>query len=334
MLNICHVSKRWSREFAVKNITLNIQKGEVLSLLGPSGSGKSTVLGVVGGWLSADKGRVIINGTDYTNIPAGQRPVRTCFQKGKYLFPHMTTAENVEYPLRLRRVSGVDRRRRRSELFSRLGLDGLEHRRPDNISGGEAQRVALARAVADLQPVLLLDEIQAGLDPTLRSEVLAFVLDLAAKEQTTILYVTHQANEAFSLADRSESRIAVLNAGVLEQVDRPRTLYYHPISRNVASLTGDVLWIPMSNPLAATFGHHRKPIEGLMMVRPHELSLIFLSNADQFTGNLVKMEFEGDRVDWVVKFDGTHLRIPAVDKSDHPKIGSRIPFWAQPISLG
>jgi spermidine/putrescine transport system ATP-binding protein len=161
-IELINISKRLSPSFEISNISLLVKAGEFFCLLGPSGSGKSTILGLIGGWEVPDSGQLLLGGINFNDSLSFERPIRTCFQKGGFLFPHMTVEENIGYALKLKRLDSITIEMRVKELMQQVGLNGLSNRNPSQLSGGEAQRVAIARAIADPQPVLLLDEIQTG----------------------------------------------------------------------------------------------------------------------------------------------------------------------------
>jgi ABC-type Fe3+/spermidine/putrescine transport system ATPase subunit len=239
------VSKRLSPHFCIQGINLVINPGEFICVLGPSGCGKSTLLGLAGGWLRPDIGRVLFGGEDVTDLPAYRRPVRTCFQKGGFLFPHLTVAENVAYALHVKGVARSQALDHAIALLAQVGLAGFAKRKPLELSGGETQRVSVARALADPQPVLLLDEMTAGLDRPLRSSICDLVSTLVRKTDVTTIYVTHDVEEAFAMTARFQSRIAIINDGKIVQVASALDIYRKPVSRFVASLVGDTNLLPV-----------------------------------------------------------------------------------------
>lgn len=234
------VSKRISSTFAIAGLCLEIEAGEFFCLLGPSGSGKSTLLGLIGGWVLPDRGTIMLGTDDYTLTPPFQRPIRTCFQKGGFLFPHMTVRQNIGYALKLKGFSRRSIELRVTELTAQVGLKGLEGRKPSDLSGGEAQRVAIARALADPQPILLLDEIQTGLDRHLRASIRDLLVDVTLGLRVTTIYVTHDASEALGLASRLNSRLGVLNNGQIVQVGSATEVYRAPRTSFIASFLGDI----------------------------------------------------------------------------------------------
>lgn len=240
------VSKALSPRFRIATLSLSVEPCEFICVLGPSGSGKSTLLGLAGGWLRPDTGRILFGQQDVTRLPAFSRPVRTCFQKGGFVFPHLTVAENVAYALRVKGVRRQHALKHATTLLAQVGLTGFEKRRPLDLSGGEIQRVSVARALADPQPVLLLDEMTAGLDRPLRLSICDLVTDLIRQAGVTTIYVTHDVEEAFSMTARFNSRIAVISNGTIAQVGPPAGIYRKPASRFVASLVGETNLLPIA----------------------------------------------------------------------------------------
>ena len=227
------VSKEYSNGVAVSDVTAHIDEGELFVLLGPSGSGKSTLLRAIAGLTSIDHGRIVLHGRDVTNLGARDREVGFVFQNYA-LFRHMTVADNVEFALRARRVRGAERRSRRAELLKLVALEGFEDRLPSELSGGQQQRVALARALAHEPRVLLLDEPFGALDAKIRDELRRAIRDIQRAVGITTVLVTHDQEEAFSMADR----IGVMDRGRLQEVGEPRVLYQRPGTRFVATFLG------------------------------------------------------------------------------------------------
>jgi sulfate transport system ATP-binding protein len=227
------VSKDFSGAPAVNDVTAQIEDGELFVLLGPSGSGKSTLLRAIAGLTSIDHGRIVLHGRDVTNVGARQREVGFVFQNYA-LFRHMTVADNIEFALRARRVRRADRRRRCAELLRLVALEGYDHRLPSELSGGQQQRVALARALAHEPRVLLLDEPFGALDAKIREELRRGIREIQRAVGITTMLVTHDQDEAFSMADR----IGVMDRGRLQEVGEPRALYQRPGTRFVATFLG------------------------------------------------------------------------------------------------
>ncbi|MCI1642297.1 MAG: ABC transporter ATP-binding protein [Actinomyces sp.] len=217
----------------VDGIDLDIGQGEFFALLGPSGCGKTTLLRSIAGLESITEGSLEIGGEDMTEREPGERRVAMVFQDYA-LFPHMDVADNIAYPLRIRKVDRAARREAASRTAAGLSLDGLLDRRPGQLSGGQQQRVALARAIATRPDVLLLDEPLSNLDARLRLEARSFLKELQRDLGVTSVFVTHDQAEALALADR----IAVMREGRIQQVGTPRQVFHEPANTFVASFIG------------------------------------------------------------------------------------------------
>jgi sulfate transport system ATP-binding protein len=227
------LTKRYAGHPVVDGVSLEIADGELFVLLGPSGSGKSTLLRMIAGLSEVDAGRVLLQGRDVTDLPPAKRGVGFVFQSYA-LFRAMTVAENVEFALSIRGVPRAERRRRRDELLELVGLAGLHGRMPRQLSGGQQQRVALARALAHRPEVLLLDEPFGALDAKVRLELRRTIREIQRELGITTVFVTHDQEEAFELADR----LAVLSFGRLLEVGPPDELYLRPETELVATFLG------------------------------------------------------------------------------------------------
>ncbi len=233
MIRIRSASKKFGNILAVDNNSLDIDAGEFFALLGPSGCGKTTLLRMLAGLEVPTSGRFLIDGEDMSGIPPNRRPVNMVFQSYA-VFPHMTVFDNVAYGLK---VAGAPRARLEAEVMAALALVQLEsfrNRMPEQLSGGQKQRVALARALVKKPKVLLLDEPLSALDAKLREAMQIELVKLQQSVGITFVIVTHDQDEALSMADR----IAVIRAGRIEQVATPRQLYEYPRTRFVADFIG------------------------------------------------------------------------------------------------
>ncbi len=227
------LTKRYDGHPVVNQVNLEIAEGEFFVLLGPSGSGKTTVLRMVAGLSGIDTGRVLLHGRDVTRLSTQKRGVGFVFQHYA-LVRHMTVAENVEFGLKIRKVAAAERRRRRDELLEIVGLAGLGGRLPFQLSGGQQQRVALARALAHRPDVLLLDEPFGALDAKIRAELRRVLKRVQREFRISALFVTHDQEEGFELADR----MGVMNYGRLLEVGPPEELYHRPATEFVATFLG------------------------------------------------------------------------------------------------
>ncbi|KYO52215.1 ABC transporter ATP-binding protein [Tistrella mobilis] len=292
----------------VSDIDLEIGDGELLAVIGPSGSGKTTLLRLLSGFVVPDRGRILIDGRDVARVPVKDRALGVVFQ-AYALFPHMTAAENVAYPLKLRGVGRTARMARAAEALEKVGLGGFANRQPASLSGGQQQRVALARALVFGPRALLLDEPLSALDAGLRAGMRDEILRVQRAAGIATLFVTHDQEEALSMADR----VAVLKDGRLLQVDTPRGLYERPVDATVAGFVGHAnLWpgrVAADGLVETAIGPIRTATGGFapgdavtVMVRPEEVSAEPAADAanrfagriaaDRFLGNLRRLDLE------------------------------------------
>jgi putrescine transport system ATP-binding protein len=234
-VRIAGVTKKFGDVYAVDNVSLDIFQGEFFSLLGGSGCGKSTLLRMLAGLERPTEGRIYIDGVDMTEVPPYSRPVNMMFQSYA-LFPHMTVEQNVEFGLKQERMPRAERAQRVTEMLDLLQIGALRKRRPDQISGGQRQRAALARSLAKHPKLLLLDEPLGALDKRLREATQFELVNLQERIGITFITVTHDQEEAMTMS----TRIAVMDAGQIIQVDTPTGIYEFPNSRLVAEFIGSV----------------------------------------------------------------------------------------------
>jgi putrescine transport system ATP-binding protein len=235
LLRIEGVAKKFGNFRAVDHVSLDVRAGEFFALLGPSGCGKTTLLRMLAGFETPDEGRILLNGRDIAHVLPHERPVNMMFQNYA-LFPHLSVRDNIAFGLKRAGMTRSDIDTRVAEMVALVKLEGLERRKPDQLSGGQKQRVALARSLARRPQVLLLDEPLAALDKKLRESTQHELMELQRRLGMTFIVVTHDQDEAMTMA----SRIGVMDAGRLDQVATPRVLYETPASRWIAEFVGDI----------------------------------------------------------------------------------------------
>ena len=273
-IRVAGVSKQFGAFRAVDDVSLDVETGSLVALLGPSGSGKSTLLRLIAGLEAADDGRIWITGEDATSRSVQDRQVGFVFQHFA-LFKHRNVRQNVGFGLELRGWSPATIKRRVDELLELVQLQGFANRYPSQLSGGQRQRVALARALAVQPRVLLLDEPFSALDAKVRKELRAWLRNLHDEMHVTTVIVTHDQEEAMEVADR----IVVMNNGRIEQIGSPAEIYDQPASPFVMSFVGAVNVLPSHVPLApdhaaasaAVAGEQQQ--RGDLFIRPHDLEL-------------------------------------------------------------
>lgn len=219
---------------AVKNLSLDIKRGEFLTILGPSGCGKTTTLRMIAGFEIPTEGQIFINGEDLSKKPPYERNVNTVFQNYA-LFPHMNIFDNIAFGLTMKKLPKAEIKEKVYEMLKMVQLEGYENRMPNQLSGGQKQRVAIARAIINNPQVLLLDEPLGALDLKLRKQMQMELKHLQKKLGITFIYVTHDQEEALTMSDR----IAVMNKGYLEQLAEPEEIYERPKTKFVASFIGE-----------------------------------------------------------------------------------------------
>jgi putrescine transport system ATP-binding protein len=307
---------------AVREVSLELARGEILALLGPSGCGKSTLLRIVAGLEAPTRGGVEIDGEDVTSLPPYRRPVNLMFQSYA-LFPHLTVAENVAFGLRQAPMPAARRAARVAEMLALVRMEGFGHRRPAQLSGGQQQRVALARSLARSPKLLLLDEPMGALDRKLRAEMQFELAAILRRVGVTCMLVTHDPEEAMVMADR----VALMRDGRIAQVGTPEAVYAHPLDRFAAEFLGPINLFPAqllaSNGSTATVavpdigGQHQLPAPAgvqpppgtamMVAIRPERLQLLPAGGAP---GPLLLPVQVADRA-----FLGTHtvyrVRLPA-----------------------
>ncbi len=334
-IRLDRVSKRFDHTvkgevYAVRQVSLSVASGELLTLLGPSGCGKSTTLRMIAGFEEPDEGTISIDGRDVTHVLPNRRGIGFVFQNYA-LFPHLSIFENVAYGLRVQGKAEAEIVRAVGEVLQLVGLARYERQQPHQLSGGEQQRVALARAIVFQPRVLLFDEPLSNLDAKLRVEMREQIRSLQKRIGITTVYVTHDQEEAMAISDR----IAVMDRGEVVQDGTAQDLYYRPATEFVARFIGrtniltarvlsvdDVeiegLRVPFRSGLAAG-------TTARLVVRPEMIELSPASAG----GEVVQHTFLGEKTDYQVKLGGSVLQVTTGDHSRKPILGIGQPVAVQ-----
>ena len=237
ILKLNQIHKSYGGKEVLKGVSLDVQKGEIISVLGPSGCGKSTLLNIIAGILPINEGQVLLNGVEVTSpgkmTPIEKRDLNMVFQDFA-LWPHMTARENILYGLKLRKTSKQEQEEKLQKMVDLLHLNGLMEQYPAELSGGQQQRVAIARALIMSPSIVLLDEPLCNLDVQLRIEMRTEMAQIFKELKTTVFHVTHDPSEAFAMADR----IVVMDNGKIDQIATPEACYQRPSTAVVAGLLG------------------------------------------------------------------------------------------------
>jgi len=307
MLRAEELTVRFDGKTALAGASLEVEDGEVVTILGPSGCGKTTLLRVVAGLQVPDDGRVVLDGTDLAPVPPHRRGIGLVFQDHA-LFPHRDVLGNVAFGLRMHGAAPEQVARRTSELLALVGLTGFERRPVGSLSGGEQQRVALARALAPKPRILLLDEPLGSLDRRLRDRLLDDLRALFDELDVTAIYVTHDRTEAFALGDR----VAVMRAGHIVQVATPDELWAHPVDADTARFVG------LAN------------VDDAEAIRPEAVTV---RGSEDGNGVVESAARTGPTVELVVRLDdGRRLRA-VVASLEHPGVGERVDVDVDPKGI-
>lgn len=249
-IHLKNIIKRFDSNLIVNGVSLELRSGEMFFLLGSSGCGKTTILRMLAGFYDPDEGDILFGDKSIIGTPPHKRNTAMVFQNYA-VWPHLSVFENVAYGLRVRKLSKIDIQTKTMAALKKVKMDHAAERKPTTLSGGQQQRIALARAIVVEPDLLLFDEPLCNLDAKLRMEMRDEIKRLHTETKITSLYVTHDQEEALSLADR----IAVMNAGTIEQVGTPYEIYNQPANSFVASFIGEINLLPIDSVLARTLGH-------------------------------------------------------------------------------
>jgi spermidine/putrescine ABC transporter ATP-binding subunit len=334
------VVKRYGQQLALRHLDLEISDGEFFCLLGPSGCGKTTTLNLIGGFVAVTEGSIWLRGERIDRLPPHRRPVNTVFQSYA-LFPHMSVRDNVAFGLRMDRIPRAEMRQRVDESLQLVGLEAFGDRSPAQLSGGQQQRVAVARALVKRPAVLLLDEPLGALDLKLRQRLQVELSQIHREVGTTFVYVTHDQEEAMSMADR----IAVMNEGVIEQLGTPVEIYRRPTSRFVADFIGEAnfLGVTVQGDVATLADGTKVPCTGdgrsggaTLMVRPEWLRLGKPAEAPpgSLAGRAVHASFLGSHVRVAVECaaaaEPVVVALSSTDIAGLPETDTEVRVWWEP----
>jgi ABC-type Fe3+/spermidine/putrescine transport system ATPase subunit len=310
------VTKRFDKFVAVSSLSLEIKKGEFLSLLGPSGCGKTTTLRIIAGFIEPDEGGVFIDGKPMERVGVRERCVGIVFQNYA-LFPNLNAFENIAFGLRARKASEEEVEKRVGELLELIGLVGRARAYPRELSGGQQQRVALARALAINPKVLLLDEPLSALDAKVRNALRFEIKRIQRQSGIPTLYVTHDQEEALSISDR----VAIMNEGKLEQVGEPLEIYTKPRTKFVADFVGDNnffygtykgdgVFIWQGRQFVVVFENDESKGDACLVVRPERFRVVRKgSDKNEITGTVTGKIFLGAMVRLAIRADGSDILV-------------------------
>ena len=309
IIEIKNISKSFGDKVILDDVSINVKKGEFVTILGPSGCGKTTMLRLLAGFGQADKGEIRINGEDITNVPPHQRPVNTVFQRYA-LFPHLDVYENIAFGLKLQKVPAEEIDRRVMKVLRMVSMTDYEDRDVESLSGGQQQRVAIARAIANQPKVLLLDEPLAALDLKMRKDMQIELKEMHRKLGITFVYVTHDQEEALTLSDT----IIVMNEGKIQQIGTPTDIYNEPQNSFVADFIGESNILNgrmVKDRLVEFVGHEFECVdEGFgedvavdVVVRPEDIYIMNKIDGAQFTGKVKSCTFKGVHYEMYVDTD-------------------------------
>jgi len=330
-VSIINISKHYNHTMALDSVTLDIKKKEFMTLLGPSGSGKTTILMIIAGFIKNDTGRILINSRDITRVPSHRRNIGVVFQNYA-LFPHMSVKENIDYPLKIRRVPKKKRVSANRHIVEVVRLEGLENRLPSQLSGGQKQRVALARALVFNPPVLLMDEPLSALDKKLREQMQLELKSIQEQMGITVLYVTHDQEEALSMADR----VVVIREGQFRQIGSPWEIYKKPKTSFIAEFVGTSNFFEgKKKGDSVIYGQSALKVSEIdtvdsetvyLAIRPEDIEIVGTTIAEEscVAANIVDAKAElitflGPVVSITVNFEGKELMVDIAQKEFAPK---------------
>lgn len=336
IIEVNQVYKYFGDKVALDNITLNVKKGEFVTILGPSGCGKTTLLRLIAGFQTASKGEIKISDVDITNTPPYKRPVNTVFQKYA-LFPHLNVYENIAFGLKLKKIGKLQIESKIKAALKMVGLTDYEYRDVDSLSGGQQQRVAIARAIVNEPEVLLLDEPLAALDLKMRKDMQMELKDMHKSLGITFVYVTHDQEEALTLSDT----IVVMSEGRIQQIGTPTDIYNEPVNSFVADFIGEsniINGMMMTDKLVRFcntefecvdegFGNNM-PVD--VVIRPEDLYIFAISDKAQLKGIVQSTIFKGVHYEMTVLCDGYEFLVQDYHSFE---VGTEVGLLVKPADI-
>lgn len=336
LVDLRHIYKSYDGELVLDDFNLSIPQNSFLTLLGPSGCGKTTTLRIIGGFERADKGQVIFDGEDISNIPPNKRNLNTVFQKYA-LFPHMNIAENIAFGLKIKNKSKAYIDDKIKYALKLVNLDGYEKRDVNSLSGGQQQRIAIARAIVNEPKLLLLDEPLGALDLKLRQDMQYELIRLKNELGITFIYVTHDQEEALTMSDT----IVVINQGYIQQMGTPEQIYNEPNCAFVADFIGESNIVPatmLKDELVEIFGAKfpcvdkgfgiNKPVDAV--IRPEDIDLVDPEQG-RLTGVVSHVIFKGVHYEMEVTTpDGYEWLVHSTDLSP---VGKKVGISVDPFDI-
>lgn len=335
LIDLQHITKSYDREMILDDLSLYIRENEFLTLLGPSGCGKTTTLRIIGGFEKPDKGKVIFDGKDITNLAPNERQLNTVFQKYA-LFTNMTIADNIAFGLKIKGKSKSYINDKIKYALKLVNLQGYENRMPDSLSGGQQQRIAIARAIVNEPKVLLLDEPLGALDLKMRQDMQYELKRLKNELGITFIYVTHDQEEALTMSDT----IMVMNKGYIQQIGTPEKIYNEPENAFVADFIGESNIIPatmIEDKLVEILGAKwqcvdegfgkNKPVD--VVIRPEDIDLVE-PDKGIIKGRVTSLIFKGVHYEMEVEANGFEWLVHSTDLSP---VGAEVGIYVNPFDI-
>lgn len=336
LIDLMNISKSFDGTMVLDDLNLSVQENTFVTLLGPSGCGKTTTLRIIGGFETADTGKVIFDGTDISRLPPNKRQLNTVFQKYA-LFTHMNIAENIAFGLRIKNKSKAYINDKIKYALKLVNLSGYENRSVDSLSGGQQQRIAIARAIVNEPRVLLLDEPLGALDLKLRQDMQYELIRLKNELGITFIYVTHDQEEALTMSDT----IVVMNQGYIQQMGTPEQIYNEPENAFVADFIGESNIVPgimLRDELVEIFGARfacvdkgfgcRKPVD--VVIRPEDIDLVAPAEGT-LTGICTHLIFKGVHYEMeIVTPDGFEWLVHSTDMCP---VGQEVGIHVEPFDI-